>query len=128
MHVNDLSAKKQKLMKKMSVLTGQIQLCDSIPALSAVESHVIAACNAAKIMNETTNQPFNAKTSIPANKKIIPQKPFYSTKMKPNKPKVRLGKPTQKEKEKICNLLHQKSLYSKPATVAGMITEENKSK
>ena len=90
----DLLHQRQKIMKHLSALTTHVQLCNSIPALVAIESHLISACNAAKI-TETSNESFKSIEVAPANKKVTPQRPFYSTKSQKKKPAIRLAKPTE---------------------------------
>ena len=130
----DLSQLKQKVMRRLSALTTQIHLCNSIPALSAIDSHLVSACNAAKIIDtsETSNKSkaFSTSTNNPANKKITPQRPFYSTKSKTKRPTIRLAKPTQKEKEDLCTLLNLDNLYTNHCQVTNTnptVTNEEKS-
>lgn len=107
----DISTLKQNIMRKLSVLTAQVQLCYSIPALHAIESHIQTACKATSISSDL-KRCFSTTTNCPANKKITPQRPFYSTKSKRKRPTIRLAKPTQKEKQNICVLLREKKLYN----------------
>ena len=128
-HNSDLIELKHKMMRRLSALTSQVQLCTSIPVLKAIESHLTAACNTSKIRNDKPpGSTFNTSSVVPPNKKVVPQRPFFSTKSKRKHPTIRLAKPTQKEKENIHTLLNEKKLYgqSKSTTVTGTPEDESK--
>jgi len=91
MHKEDnstsVSAMKNTLIEKLSSLSNQIRNCDSLPALSIIDSLLKTANNAVKV-NVPEKQQFNPISIEPLNKNIIPQRPFLSTKKRRKQPSL----------------------------------------
>ena len=79
--------------------------CNSIDGLLHAQKHIQIVSNTISLDNFNTVPRLQSKTNEPLNKKILPQRPFKSTKTKRKTAMVRLAKPTQKDKELICDLL-----------------------
>ena len=109
--VNDVSNIKNAIIQKLSSLSTEIQQCENLSALSAVESIIKNANNAIK-MNFSKSPQLNPITNEPVNKKMELQRPFHSTKKRTKRPSLRLAKPSQMQKNDICLKLNQSTLYS----------------
>ena len=106
-----VSTMKSTLIEKLSSLFNQIKNCDSLPALSIIDSLIKTANNAVKV-NTSEQQQLNPVCNEPLNKNIILQRPFLSTKKRRKQPSLRLVKPSQSDKETICSKLNSQTLYS----------------
>jgi len=93
-HSTSLSVMKNTLIEKFSLLSNQIRKCDSLPALSIIDSLLKTANNAVKV-NMPEKQQLNPISNEPSNKNIIPQRPFLSTKKRRKQPSLRLIKPNK---------------------------------
>jgi len=88
---------KERILQVLSSIAGQVVQCDDITALEAVEKHIIMASNSCRDISPCNSNIFTeCKNKEPANKNIMPQRPFYSTKSKRKTPTIKLAKPTTK--------------------------------
>lgn len=120
-----LKALKQKessevVIERVSALATEISKCSNIDTLTALEKHIIAACNVCRV-GYTSTKTFCSKDNkyVPPNTKIVPQRPFTSTKSKQRQPKVKLAKPTHQQKESIYSALASQTLYQDKQVLKG---------
>ena len=79
--VDDASNLKNSIMKKLSSLSSEIQQCEDLSALTAIESIIKTANNAIKLnISDSQQVQLNPAVNEPANKKLQQQRPFHSTK------------------------------------------------
>ena len=105
---------KEKLQKKLSMITAQLHLCTNIEALESTDTHLNSILGIMKVFENGTSltEGMVHKHNGPANKHIIKQRPFFSTKRKRKLAAIRLAKPTISEKEMICRELETVSMHS----------------
>ena len=108
--VSDVSHVKNDIIEKLSSLSTQVQQCDSLSTLSAVESLIKTANNAIKVNIGDSSQ-LHPLVNEPTNKKVSLQRPFHSTRKRNKRPSLRLAKPSQIQKNDICVKLNQSTLY-----------------
>lgn len=101
----DLTNLKERIIRTLSSIATQVKECNSIDGLLHAQKHIQIVSNTISLDNFNTVPRLQSKTNEPLNKKILPQRPFKSTKTKRKTAMVRLAKPTQKDKELICDLL-----------------------
>ena len=111
----------ERVLKRLSTLANEISKCSNIDTLIALENHIIAACSVCRV-DCTSTKTFNSKGNkyiIPPNTKIVPQRPFTSTKSKQRQPKIKLAKPTQEQKQSIFSALLSQTLYQEKEVLKG---------
>lgn len=107
---------KIRLQQKLTTLMSQIQKVTNDEALLSAEKNINAAISVLHVINTsdtcTFNQLLPTKHS-PENKRITPQRGFFSTKCKCKKTKTKIAKPSTIEKENIKQaLVDEMPLYS----------------
>ena len=109
----DINIVRERVLRTLSTLTAQISQCTSVEGLLAAEKHLLSAKSSCRLISASVHyKKFPIRQIEPANKKIKPQRPFSSTKSKPKKPTIKLGKATAKQKELInSTLLLKRPLY-----------------
>ena len=87
-------------------------LCNEVEMLLAAEKHVNSATYVIQAMATYPRTTFECTTHQPPNKNVKLQRPFYSTKKKRQPSTIKLAKPTEEEKRKICEaLLSNHNMY-----------------
>ena len=76
--VSDVSHVKNDIIEKLSSLSTQVQQCDILSVLSAVESLIKTATNAIKV-NISDSLQLHPLVNEPTNKKVSLQRSFHST-------------------------------------------------
>ncbi len=88
---------KNKLLSKVSEISAGIHDLHDVDTLSTISKHLNSCVSLLTI---------GASSREPSNKRILQQRPFYSTKMKKSRPRTRLAKPSDQEKQTVTeNLL-----------------------
>ena len=106
---SNISLVREKVSRTLSTLTAQVTQCDGVEGLLAAEKHLLSAKTSCGMISSSFNLTrFQGKRIEPANKNIIPQRPFVSTRSRPKKPTIKLGKPSTKVKELIQTTLFAK--------------------
>ena len=129
----DMTHLKSKVLQMLSGIVTQVRLCNDVDGLLHAQKHIQIASNACKAISSSsstkmcTMQRFQERgSSEPANKKIIQQRPFKSTKMKTKPPTIKLAKPTQKDKELVLYLLsgQERMKFMNPQTAISNVTSK----
>ena len=110
----DVECEKETIRHKLTILTAQIQNCNSARALFAAKTHLNFASNILQVMCNETDTVSSIKScpvQEPANKNVTLQKRFFSTR-KSKTANVRLAKPSPDQKIYIRTcLMNTKPLY-----------------
>ena len=104
----ELSLLKEKLIKKLSIITGKISTCNDHHTLVNIERFLTSAIGTFDALDSQDKCQFNKgmpKTTSPANKNIERQPSFYNTTKRKRKATIRLAKPNVNEKDTICKTL-----------------------
>ena len=88
---------------KLNQLSSIILTCNDEEILRTVASHLNTALNYTKL--NTIQSPMCKSNQVPHNKKIEPQRSFYSTRKHPYRPTTRIAKPTTQQQTDIRNKL-----------------------
>ena len=110
--LENLAVFRQEVQTQLSVLNGHLHLIQDTETLIGIKSYISSALNLIKA-RQNVGKSFIVGKKEPPNKLIEQQRSFFSTKRK-RKERVRIKKPTTKERKEICTALLEKHtpLYS----------------
>lgn len=113
-HHEEVSDIRRRVQHKLMAMMSKIQEVTNAEALISVEGHINVAMSMLNVIRDnTTRNTMPPKQLHPANKNILQQRAFFSTKHKYRKPKTRIAKPTKQEQQHIKQALFNRlSLYS----------------
>ena len=91
---NDSFELKQRLQSQLAGLGIHIERCNDFNILLSAQAHIDSALTIIK--GKELKLP-----SIPANKKVVPQRSFYSTKKRSRRPLMHIAKPSFEERQAL---------------------------
>ena len=102
--LSDIAVLRKEVQTQLSGLAGQLHLVQDTETLKDVRSYITSAMNLLKARKHLENS-FPITKKEPANKLIAQKRCFFSTKRKRKQARLRIMKPTAKEKDDICTAL-----------------------
>ncbi len=96
---------RDEVQKSLMIISGYIPHVTDKDTLHQVQSYLTSAINIIKANQSSSVATLPAVKHQPPNKKITPQKAFFSTKRKRKSGNIRMARPTLLEKKNICTAL-----------------------